>query len=92
MTSHDQHEPIPAPWVLIDDLTLDQTADLLQRLTGWLTGPDTAATSRCARALSLGDTDDPITIASWADALTARLRRLAEESQLQPGWPGITPD
>jgi hypothetical protein len=44
MTSHGRPEPIPAPWVLIDDLTVDQTADLLQRLTSWLTGPDTEAT------------------------------------------------
>lgn len=92
MTSHNQPEPIPAPWMLIDDLTLDQTADVLQRLTSWLTGPDTEAAGRCTRALSLGETDDPVTIASWSDALAARLRRLAEESQLQPGWPSINSD
>jgi len=92
MTSHNQPEPIPAPWMLIDDLTLDQTADVLQRLTSWLTGPDTEAAGRCPRALSLGETDDPVTIASWTDALAARLRRLAEESQLQPGWPSINSD
>jgi len=44
-------EPIPAPWVLVDDLTVNQTADLLQRLVGWLQGTDTAGTRRCARTL-----------------------------------------
>ena len=93
MTSHNQPEPIPAPWVLVDDLTLDQTADLLQRLTSWLTGPDTEAAGRCARALSLGETDDPVTLASWSDTLAARIHRLAEESQLQPGFrPSINSD
>jgi hypothetical protein len=92
MTSHNQPEPIPAPWVLVDDLTVDQTADLLERLTNWLTGPDPEAASRCTRALAHGETDDPVTIASWADALATRLRRLAEQSQLQPGWPSINSD
>ena len=89
------NQPIPAPWVLLDDRTLDQTADLLERLTSWLTDPDTRdteAASCCTRALTRGETDDPLTIASWADALGARLRRLAEESQLQPGWPSINTD
>jgi len=80
---HERPQPIPAPWVLIDDLTVEHTAALLERLTSWLTG-DTQATRRCARALSLGETDDPVTIASWADALAARLRRLAEDSELDP--------
>jgi hypothetical protein len=84
MTSHGQPEPIAAPWVLIDDLTVDQTASLLERLARWLTGPDTEATGLCTRALSLGETNDPVTIASWADALSARLRRRADESQIGP--------
>ncbi|MGH3370733.1 MAG: hypothetical protein ACRDPR_12120 [Nocardioidaceae bacterium] len=98
MTSPGHPAPIPAPWMLIDDLTVDQTADLLERLTSWLIGPaapdtaDTDATGRCARALSLGETDDPTTLASWADALAARLRRLAQESQLDPGRPTINLD
>jgi hypothetical protein len=46
----------------------------------------------CARALSLGETDDPVSIASWTDALAARLRRLGMESQLMPGWPSINLD
>ena len=45
MTSEHLHPadngPIPAPWVLIDDLTLDQTACLLERLVSWLTSPET---------------------------------------------------
>jgi hypothetical protein len=82
MTGH--RDPIPAPWVLIDDLTIDQTACLLERLTAWLdsTGPNT--TAHCTRALTLGETDDPVTLASWADALAARLRHRAEQSQLDP--------
>jgi HAMP domain-containing protein len=78
--------PIPAPWVLVDDDTLDQAAALLERLTDWLTA-ETRSTSRCAQALSLGETDDPITIANWADALAARLRRRAKESQIQTTEP-----
>lgn len=77
-----QHQPPPAPWVLVDDLTIDQAAGLLERLTSWLTGPDTSAAARCARALSLGETDDPVSIASWADALAARLRQRTTDSQL----------
>jgi hypothetical protein len=77
-----QHEPPPAPWVLVDDLTIDQAAGLLEWLTSWLTGPDTSAAASCARALSLGETDDPVSIASWADALAARLRQRTADSQL----------
>jgi hypothetical protein len=81
------HQPITSPWVLLDDLTADQTADLLERLVHWLDGPDAEATNRCARALSLGESDDPETISGWADALAARLRRCAESGQLQTrGW------
>jgi len=48
-TGH-EHELPPAPWVLVDDLTIDQATGLLERLTSWLTGPDTSAAVRCARA------------------------------------------
>jgi hypothetical protein len=74
--------PPRSPWVLLDDLTVDQAADLLERLAAWLASPGTTATAICARALSLGETDDPAAIASWADALAARLRHRAEDSQL----------
>jgi hypothetical protein len=77
-----QHEPPAAPWVLVDDLTIDQAAGLLERLTSWLTGPDTGAAARCARALSLSETDDPVSVASWTDALAARLRQRTTDSQL----------
>jgi hypothetical protein len=73
--------PIPAPWVVVDDDTLDQAVALLDRLTDWLTA-ETRATGTCAPALSLGETDDPITIAHWAEALATRLHHLAEESQI----------
>jgi hypothetical protein len=77
-----EHGPPPAPWVLVDDLTIDQAASLLERLTSWLAGTDTSTAARCARALSLGETDDPVSIASWADALAARLRQRTTDSQL----------
>jgi hypothetical protein len=76
--------PIRAPWVLIDDVTVNQTASLLERLTLWLEGPDTTAVARCALALSIGETDDPITISRWADALAAQLRQRAEHSTIDP--------
>jgi hypothetical protein len=82
MTSHHDRDPIPAPWVLIDDLTVGHTADLLERLVHWLSGPDTGPAANCTRSLTLGETNDPVTLASYADALAARLRRRAEESQL----------
>jgi hypothetical protein len=77
------HQPITSPWVLVDDLTVEQTAAVLQRLTRWLlTRPDAEAARDCSRAISLGETGDPATIASWTDALTARLCRLADQAQL----------
>jgi hypothetical protein len=80
----DHPDPIASPWVLIDAGTVDQTADLLERLVGWLDDPDNHARAACTRALTLGETDDPVTLASWADALTARLRDRAHDSQLDP--------
>jgi hypothetical protein len=78
-----EHPAIPAPWVLLDDLTVDQTAAVLERLTTWLSSsPDNAAATSCAQALSLGETTDPHSIASWTDALAARLRQRAADSQL----------
>jgi len=76
-------QPITSPWVLLDDLTADQTATLLERFVHWLDGPDAEAASRCARTLSLGESDDPETISGWADALAARLRHCAHSSHLQ---------
>lgn len=77
-------DSLGSPWVLVDDLTVDQTADLLNRLAHWLDGPDTEAAGRCTQALSRGETDDPEAISGWADALAARLEDLAARSQLQP--------
>jgi hypothetical protein len=79
--------PINSPWVLVDDVTVDQTLTLLERLAQWLDEPDTAATGRCTRALSLDETDDPETILYWADALAGRLRDLVLDSQLDPHRP-----
>jgi hypothetical protein len=81
------HQPITSPWVLVDDLTTAQTADLLERLVHWLDGPDAQAANRCAQALSLGESDDPETTSGWAYALAARLRHCAHSSQLETrGW------
>ena len=85
MTRND-HQPagstLRSPWVLVENGVVDHSADVLQRLTNWLlTGTDTTATTRCTRALSLGETDDPISIASWTDALATRLRHRAEQAQ-----------
>lgn len=86
MTIND-HQPgdstLRSPWVLVEDGVVDHSAEVLERLTNWLlTGTDTAAITTCTRALSLGETDDPISIASWTDALAARLRHRAEQAQL----------
>lgn len=72
------HQLIDSPWVLVDDLTVDQIADLLERLVHWLDGPDLDAAACCAQALSRGETDDPETISTWADALAAHLRDQAD--------------
>jgi len=80
--SDDIGGPVDSPWVLVDNLTVNQTADLLERLVGWLDGPDHEAATRCAQTMSLGESHDPETIAGWADALAARLRERAEEDPL----------
>ena len=85
MTSNNQRPaadtgPRP-PWILVDNDVVDHSAAVLDRLTRWLTSEDLAA-GRCARALSLGETDDPISIASWTDALAARLHRRAQEATI----------
>ncbi len=63
-----------SPWVLVDDVTCEQTAALLGRLVDWLRDADPTMTRDCASSLSLGEDDDPEVIAGWADALAARLR------------------
>jgi hypothetical protein len=73
------------PEIPIDRWTLDQTAALLERLTLWLEhGSDPAAIASCAQALSLGETDDPTTIAHWAEWLHCQLRDRADNSLLDP--------
>ncbi len=72
----------PSPWVLVDDVTLAQSAALLERLVTWLGSGQPDHTAGCADALSLGESDDPVGVASWADALTARLRRCADGGEL----------
>ena len=87
MSGRSEHHPgsIPAPWALLDTETIEGTACLLERLTDWLDDLDTGpAAHECARALSLGETDDPVSIATWAEALAARLRHRAEQAQLDP--------
>ncbi len=87
MTDHDQpaQPTIRAPWRLVDDTTCNHVAMVLERLTGWLdTGKNTDAARSCARALSLDETDDPITIRDWTDTLAAHLRYLTEIAELDP--------
>jgi len=70
-----------APWVLVDDTTIDQTAGLLEALTSWLLHAEPASTSPLTQAISGGDTD-ATGIASWTDALAARLRHCTNASEL----------
>lgn len=70
-----------SPWVLIDDLTVDQTAHVLERITGWLHTAPAEHTASLAAAVSHDDTD-PDGIANWVDCLAARLRRCAEGGEL----------
>ncbi len=70
-----------SPWVLVDDTTIEQAAGLLEALTSWLLHADPASTSSLAQAISGGDTD-PAGIASWTDALAARLRHCTNASEL----------
>ncbi len=46
--AHDQHHgqhAVRTPWVLLDDHCVEQTADLLERLTDWLTTAPTSIAS-----------------------------------------------
>ncbi len=70
-----------APWILVDDTTIDQSAGLLEALTNWLQNAAPASTSSLAHAISEGDTD-PAGIAAWTDALAARLRHCTNASEL----------
>ncbi len=73
---------LPAsPWVLVDDTTIGQTAGLLEALTTWLLQGAPEHTSSLAQAISRGDTDTA-GIASWTDALAARLRHCTDASEL----------
>jgi len=77
--------PHPARDIPIDQNTLDQTAVLLERLTLWLEHGETdPATASCAQALSLGETDDPVTIAHWAEWLYCQLRDRADNNLPDP--------
>jgi hypothetical protein len=76
--------PIQAPWLLVDNYTVNQSIVLLQRLTAWLEGADTGAVARCATALSLGETDDPITIANWVDGLALGLEQCLAAGTIDP--------
>ena len=73
--------PAISPRVLVDDTTVEQTAALLQRLTDWLRTATGEHARSCADALSLGDSDDPESIAGWADCLAARLRHCSEAGE-----------
>lgn len=86
-TTATMQEPITSPWVLVDDLTAQESIVLLEHLTHWLDGPDQQAASACARTVSNGQTGDPEAIADQAHALAARLRQCTQKTQLHTrGW------
>lgn len=70
-----------SPWVLLDDTTVEQTVALLEKLTHWLLTAAPEETSSLAQAISAGDTDTS-GIASWIDALAARLRHCEQAAEL----------
>ena len=70
-----------SPWVLVDDTTIEQTAGLLEALSSWLQQAGPEHTSSLAQAISRGDTD-AAGIASWTDALAARLQHCTDASEL----------
>lgn len=63
----------PAPWVLIDRTTVEQTARVLDLLEQWLAGADPGPTEACARACSVGEAD-AFEVAAWVGCLAARLQ------------------
>jgi hypothetical protein len=70
----------PAPWILLDRITADQTTTVLDWLEQWLAGagrPD--AVEACAAACSL-EQDDAFSVAAWVGALAARLQHRIDES------------
>lgn len=96
--SPDTREPAglpPAPWILVDRTTVEQTARLLSLLEQWLAGADPEATDSCARSCSHGE-DDAFSVAAWAGTLAAHLHRRIDISdgdttdtggtEIQP-WP-----
>lgn len=70
-----------SPWVLVDDTTIEQTAELLEALTGRLLQAPAQSTASLTQAISQGDTDAQ-GVASWTDALAARLRHCTDASEL----------
>ena len=68
----------PAPWILIDRTTVEQTADLLELLAEWLASADPVTTEDCAQACSRGDTDT-LGVAAWVGTLAAHIHDRIEE-------------
>ena len=92
MTGND-HRPaystLRSPWVLVEDGVVDHSAEVLERLTNWLlTGTDTAAITRCTRALSLGETWPASQI---SDTGPYRVRTGMEDGKCQNGAGSIRP-
>ena len=72
--------PLPAsPFVLLDTVTVSQSAAALARLEVWLLRGDPAATAACAHTCSGGE-DDAVAVAAWVGTLADRLRTRAEET------------
>lgn len=70
-----------SPWVLVDDNTVGQTAQVLEQLTAWLLTAEPGHTGSFADAISRGDTDAE-GVAYWIDALAARLRHCTQAAEL----------
>ncbi|MGH8921039.1 MAG: hypothetical protein ACRD0H_22355 [Actinomycetes bacterium] len=68
----------PTPWILLDRVTAEQAAAVLDRLEQWLAGAGPAATEACAHACSHGEAD-AFEVAAWVGTLANRLRDRIEE-------------
>jgi hypothetical protein len=83
MTTPDPAQPAPlpslppAPWVLIDRTTVEQTATVLDLLEQWLASADPGPTEACARACSGGQAD-AFEVAAWVGCLAAGLQDRVE--------------
>lgn len=77
----------PAPWILIDRTTVEQTTHLLGLLEQWLAGSDPDATEACARSCSAGEAD-AFEVAAWVGTLAAHLQQRIDTADSPTNEPG----